>query len=178
MYGTAPSKELRRVFGNFKKWLLRIYKPLVILLPLIEYASPITPEVQAVFDRALASEEAIIERQKLDGYFAKLPDDIVDNLSEQSKVRLSKAIENAYDKAVESLTRESLKNFTKERRAEIDAYRDEITPTITGSVQAETLYVTERHLIETLDVKSATQAARRYQDLIDRAKEPRKGADR
>lgn len=172
MYGTAPSKELRRVFGNFKKWLLRIYKSISDFVAAHEYASPITPEVQAVFDRALASEEAIIERQKLDGYFAKLPDDIVDNLSEASKVRLSKAIENAYDKAVESLTRESLKNFTKERRAEIDAYRDEITPTITGSVQAETLYVTERHLIETLDVKSATQAARRYQDLIDRAKNP------
>ena len=172
MYATAPSKELRRVFGNFKKWLLRIYKSISDFVAAHEYASPITPEVQAVFDRALASEEAIIERQKLDGYFAKLPDDIVDNLSEASKVRLSKAIENAYDKAVELLTRESLKNFTKERRAEIDAYRDEITPTITGSVQAETLYVTERHLIEALDVKSATQAARRYQDLIDRAKNP------
>ena len=117
MLGIAPSKDLRRIFANWKKWLLGIYKSIKDFVDSNkEYAKEITPEVRAVFDRALASEDAIIGQQKLDGYFAKLPDTIIDKLSETSKIQLAKTIENAYDKAVESLTKESLKNFTKVRK--------------------------------------------------------------
>lgn len=172
MLGVAPNKDLRRIFANCKKWLLGIYKSIRDFVAANKYAKEITPEVQAVFDRALASEEAIREQQKLDGYFAKLPDTILDNLSETSKRRLEAIIENAYDKAVESLTKESLKNFTKERRAEINAYRDKIAPTITESIQTERLYITGRQMTETLGEKSAATSAQKYQDLIGRAKNP------
>lgn len=172
MLGVAPNKELRRIFANCKKWLLGIYKSIRDFVAANKYAKEITPEVQAVFDRALASEEAIREQQKLDGYFAKLPDTILDNLSETSKRRLEAIIENAYDKAVESLTKESLKNFTKERRTEINAYRDKIAPTITESIQTERLYITGRQMTETLGEKSAATSAQKYQDLIGRAKNP------
>lgn len=170
MLGVAPNKDLRRIFANCKKWLLGIYKSIRDFVAANKYAKEITPEVQAVFDRALASEEAIREQQKLDGYFAKLPDTILDNLSETSKRRLEAIIENAYDKAVESLTKESLKNFTKERRAEINAYRDKIAPTITESIQTERLYITGRQMTETLGEKSVATSAQKYQDLIGRAK--------
>ena len=173
MLGIAPSKNLRRIFANWKKWLLGIYKSIKDFVDANkEYAKEITPEVRAVFDRALASEEAIIEQQKLDGYFAKLPATIIDTLSEKSKIQLAKTIENAYDKAVESLTKESLKNFTKERSAEIKAYRDKVTPSIKENVQSQKLYLAERQMIETLGEKSATTAARKYQELIGRAKNP------
>lgn len=172
MLGVAPNKELRRIFANCKKWLFGIYKSIRDFVAANKYAKEITPEVKAVFDRALASEEAIREQQKLDGYFAKLPDTILDNLSETSKRRLEAIIENAYDKAVESLTKESLKNFTKERRAEINAYRDKIAPTITESIQTERLYITGRQMTETLGEKSAATSAQKYQDLIGRAKNP------
>lgn len=172
MLGVAPNKELRRIFANCKKWLLGIYKSIRDFVAVNKCAKEITPEVKAVFDRALASEEAIREQQKLDGYFAKLPDTILDNLSETSKRRLEAIIENAYDKAVESLTKESLKNFTKERRAEINAYRDKIAPTITESIQTERLYITGRQMTETLGEKSAATSAQKYQDLIGRAKNP------
>lgn len=171
MLGIAPSKDLRRIFANWKKWLLGIYKSIKDFVDANkEYAKEITPEVRAVFDRALASEEAIIEQQKLDGYFAKLPATIIDALSEKSKIQLAKTIENAYDKAVESLTKESLKNFTKERSAEIKAYRDKVTPSIKENVQGQKLYLAERQMIETLGEKSAATAARKYQELIGRAK--------
>ena len=171
MLGIAPSKDLRRIFANWKKWLLGIYKSIKDFVDANkEYAKEITPEVRAVFDRALASEEAIIEQQKLDGYFAKLPATIIDALSEKSKIQLAKTIENAYDKAVESLTKESLKNFTKERSAEIKAYRDKVTPSIKENVQGQKLYLAERQMIETLGEKSADTAARKYQELIGRAK--------
>lgn len=173
MLGIAPSKNLRRIFANWKKWLLGIYKSIKDFVDANkEYAKEITPEVRAVFDRALASEEAIIEQQKLDGYFAKLPATIIDTLSEKSKIQLAKTIENAYDKAVESLTKESLKNFTKERSAEIKAYRDKVTPSIKENVQGQKLYLAERQMIETLGEKSAATAARKYQELIGRAKNP------
>ena len=173
MLGIAPSKDLRRILANWKKWLLGIYKSIKDFVDSNkEYAKEITPEVRAVFDRALASEDAIIGQQKLDGYFAKLPDTIIDKLSETSKIQLAKTIENAYDKAVESLTKESLKNFTKERSAEIKAYRDKVTPAIKENVQGQKLYLAERQMIETLGEKSAVTAARKYQELIGRAKNP------
>ena len=171
MLGIAPSKDLRRIFANWKKWLLGIYKSIKDFVDANkEYAKEITPEVRAVFDRALASEEAIIEQQKLDGYFAKLPATIIDALSEKSKIQLAKTIENSDDNAAESVTKESLKNYTKERSAEIKAYKDKVTPSNKENVQGQKLYLAERQMIETLGEKSAATAARKYQELIGRAK--------
>lgn len=172
MLGVAPSKDLRRIFANWKKWLLGIYKSISDFVTAHEYASPITPEVQEVFDRALASEEAIIERQKIDGYFAKLPTTITDNLSDASKAKLVTAIENAYGKAVDTLTRESLANFTQERREAINAYREDLTPIITEHVQEQELYRAEKQMTETLGVADAASAARRFRELIGRAANP------
>lgn len=172
MLGKAPSKDLRRIFANWKKWLLGIYKSISDFVAAHEYASPITPEVQEVFDRALASEEAIVERQKLDGYFAKLPTTITDNLSDASKAKLASAIENAHSKAVDTLTRESLANFTQERREAINAYREELTPIITEHVQGQELYRAEKQMTEMLGVADAASAARRFQELIGRAANP------
>jgi hypothetical protein len=53
MEGRAPSKKLEGVFGTFRAWLVRIYQNVQRL------ASPITPEVREVFDRLLATQDAI-----------------------------------------------------------------------------------------------------------------------
>ena len=88
----------------------------------------ITPEVKAVFDRMLASRDAIESMERVDAYFAKLPDVITDNMSEASKKRLQDVILKAHDKAVSLLTKESLANFTGERKQKIEEYRAEVLP--------------------------------------------------
>jgi hypothetical protein len=51
--GRAPTAELQSVFRRFKKWLTEIYKSLT------ELNVELSDDVRAVYDRMLASEEAI-----------------------------------------------------------------------------------------------------------------------
>lgn len=55
MEGKAPSRDLAGAFATFRSWLVRIYQVVQSL------RSPITPEVRAVFDRMLATQQAIDE---------------------------------------------------------------------------------------------------------------------
>ena len=58
MKGESPSAELRGVFARFSQWLTEVYKSLKAL------RVKLTPEVEAVMDRLLASQEDISEGQK------------------------------------------------------------------------------------------------------------------
>jgi hypothetical protein len=53
MEGRAPSSALRRLFARFRAWLIGVYRSLTRL------HVELTDEVRAVFDRLLASDEAI-----------------------------------------------------------------------------------------------------------------------
>lgn len=171
MLGIAPSKDLRRIFANWKKWLLGIYKSIKDFVDANkEYAKEITPEVRSVFDRALASEEAIIEQQKLDGYFAKLPSVITDNLSEASKRRLQNVIVKAHEKAVNLLTKQSLENFTDQRKMQIEEYRAEILPAIRQDLEQQPIYAAENMLLEDFPkYKTGKVVAEYYRKLLSRA---------
>jgi hypothetical protein len=55
--GKAPSAELRSVFKQFKDWLTGVYKSVKDLLA---YGpAPINPEIRAIMERMIATEEAI-----------------------------------------------------------------------------------------------------------------------
>jgi hypothetical protein len=51
MTGTAPSAELQSVFARFRAWLVAVYRRL--------RAGEVSPEIRGVFDRLLASDEAL-----------------------------------------------------------------------------------------------------------------------
>jgi hypothetical protein len=53
--GKAPSTALRSVFATFKAWLLRVYKQITQIGQRVR----LNEEIRAVFDRALATDEAI-----------------------------------------------------------------------------------------------------------------------
>src|SRR5574341_15360 len=57
MEGKAPSPRLREAFARFRAWLLGIYRSLKAL------NAPLTDDVRKVFDRMLASDEAIAEAE-------------------------------------------------------------------------------------------------------------------
>jgi hypothetical protein len=55
--GNAPSAELRSAFKQFKEWLTGIYRSIKDLLA---YGpAPINPEIREIFDRIIATDEAI-----------------------------------------------------------------------------------------------------------------------
>lgn len=146
--GKAPNRELQPVFNRFKKWLLDVYKSIERFVATNEYAVPITDEVRQVFDRMLASEQQITEMEKLNGYYAKLPKTITDNLSDRYKTLLYNKMAQAHDKAVQLLTSKSLENFTAERKERIQQYREEMRPKVTEAVDNEPLYTASRQLLE------------------------------
>lgn len=164
--GKAPNRELQPVFNRFKKWLINVYKTIESFVKNNQYAVPITDEVRQVFDRMLASEQQISEMEKLNGYYAKLPKAITDNLSDAYKTRLYDAMAKAHDKAVQLLTRKSLENFTAERKEQIAEYRADMRPKVAEQVDNEPLYRAEKEAADmiTSGGKQAKTIARRYID--------------
>ena len=158
MEGKAPSLALRHVFAKMAKWMKRVYES----IRRNENAAPLTDEVRQVFDRMLASEEEINTMARVDGYFNKLPSVITDNLSESSKIRLENYIAKARDEAVDILTRESLRNFTKERRAAIEDFKDKLRPEIRTEVEKQPLYAAGRMLVDDLQKKQTAKGVADY----------------
>lgn len=169
--GKAPNRELQPVFNRFKKWLLNVYKTIESFVKNNQYAVPITDEVRQVFDRMLASEQQISEMEKLNGYYAKLPKAITDNLSDAYKTRLYDAMAKAHDKAVQLLTRKSLENFTAERKEQIAEYRADMRPKVAEQVDNEPLYRAINELLEdNKHYKTGKALAEHYYDMVARSK--------
>lgn len=167
--GKAPSKELQGAFRRFKNWLIDIYQTIQNFIATNQYAIPINDEVREVFDRMLASEYEIQQQERVNGYFSKLPSVITDNLSDKTKAQLQGYIEKAHDKAVDLLTKQSLVNFTVERKERIAEYRAEILPSVEEEIAQQPLYVASNMAIDMLNVKTARAAAQRYYDLLERS---------
>lgn len=166
MLGKAPSPELRGAMKRFKDWLLNIYKTVDEFVKNHKYAVAITPEVKAVFDRMLASRDAIESMERVDAYFAKLPDVITDNMSEASKKRLQDVILKAHDKAVSLITAESLANFTGERKQKIEEYRAEVLPGVREDLSRQPLYMAEQMLVEDFSKHKTGKAVGRYYNSL------------
>ncbi len=65
--GVAPSKQLEGVFARFREWLLKLYKTITGL------GEEISPEIRAVFDRMLATDEQIAAKPHPAEVLADLP---------------------------------------------------------------------------------------------------------
>jgi hypothetical protein len=60
--GSAPGRELRGVFSRFRSWLVNVYRSLAAL------DVQLSPEVRGVFDRMLASTDAITQAEREAGF--------------------------------------------------------------------------------------------------------------
>lgn len=133
MEGKAPSAGLKKAFERFSKWLTAIYSKIARS----ENAAELTDDVRGVFDRMLASQEEIEMQAQLNGMFNELPSELTSKLPLEAKNALLDKISKAKDKAVDILTREMMKNFNANRRAEKEAYIKEITPKAEEYIHAE-----------------------------------------
>lgn len=90
--GKAPTLELGRVFGRFRRWLLRVYKDVQKALGV-----NLNDNIRRVFDRMLATEEDIIATERELAYepFTNVP-----GMSAEDVARLEKMREDAHNKAV------------------------------------------------------------------------------
>ena len=118
MEGHAPSAELRPVFQRFAIWMTNIYRGLKGLVTL-------TPEVRKVFDRMLASDDAIKQVETELNYSTIFPNREASGMSErgwkayQNDIRADKSAlqANVFRDAMAALRQQRTRTYRKEMSA-------------------------------------------------------------
>ncbi len=134
MEGKAPSEELRTVFSRFRAWMLGIYQALTKL------NARLTPEVRQIFDRMLATDEAIAaaeRRAQMAGMF--LTAEMAGMTPERFELYRD-TIERAHRTATEELDAKLQSEVRREQTATWRARRAEIRETVATEVYAEPVY--------------------------------------
>lgn len=110
--GKAPSMNLKQVFRDFKKWLLKIYKN-------ARNIQEINPEIWQVFDRILATEEQMQEMQDQQEYFSQKKrqmKQLLSSIGDEKSGRIYRELEEeATATAEENLLTVTMDDLSKER---------------------------------------------------------------
>jgi len=109
MEGKSPSATLRRAFDAFRGWLLNIYKHVSNL------RVDLTPEVRAVFDRMLATEDAINEERARQGVKAMFTDAAQAGMTEAEFAAYQQATADARSEAFDALLYKTMATIRRER---------------------------------------------------------------
>jgi hypothetical protein len=127
MEGNAPTKELQRIFSRFKSWIRAVYKR----MESSPFASnnmqgvELTDEVRGVFDRMVASDEAIAQARKEQSYDSMPLQEI--GLDEETYAEYQKLRSDAADEADADLTAQLIKDL---KRQKAKWWKEEIAPII------------------------------------------------
>lgn len=104
MEGKAPSLEMQPLFSRFRSWLINVYRNFTEL----HGAAP-SPEMSGVFDRLLASDEAIKRAEQTRGYF---PLDISKSAAtDAQKAAYAKLGDQATQDAISEMQTKSVKDM-------------------------------------------------------------------
>jgi len=114
--GKAPSIELQSAFARFKRWLTGIYRDLSRL------NVELSPEVRGVFDRLLASEDAITEAQEALALSEQYEGSIKALMTPEELANYTRASSQARDEATTEIEQEILR---AEQRKDQEWYRDQ-----------------------------------------------------
>ena len=125
--GKAPSIELQTAFARFKRWLVGIYKDLKRL------NVELSPEVRGVFDRLLASQEAISEAEQALALSQQFESGITKIMTPEELANYQRASQQARDDATDEIEQEILK---AERRKETEWYKEQ-RKAVEAEVRAE-----------------------------------------
>ena len=114
--GKAPSIELQGAFSRFKRWLTGIYRDLRAL------NVELSPEVRGVFDRLLASEDAITEAQEALALSEQYESSITALMTPAELANYRRASQQARDDATTEIEQEILR---AEIRKDQEWYREQ-----------------------------------------------------
>lgn len=106
--GQAPTLELGRLFGRFRRWLIGVYRDIKK-----ELGVELTDDIRRVFDRMLATENEILaaERERTYEPFTNVP-----GMSAEDVKRLEKMREDAHNKAVMQIMQRELEELQFENQ--------------------------------------------------------------
>ena len=115
MEGKAPTQALQPLFARFRSWLVNVYRSVSSL------GVQLSPEVRGVFDRMLASDQAIRETEAARGY---APLDLSKSGATEKQLSDYAALgQHATDQAVSDMQERSLKDMKWASRAKSKAIR-------------------------------------------------------
>jgi hypothetical protein len=149
--GKAPSVELASMFQRFRAWLLNVYRSLSQL------NVTLNDEVRGVFDRMLASTQAIQEAEAVRGYgglFATKPE----FMSDDEWLRYQSLGQDATQSAIHDLESRSLRDMQwlsnaktrkiKELQREAEAKRKAVRAEVEAEVTAEPVNKARSYIAE------------------------------
>lgn len=138
--GKAPSVELRPMFARFRSWLLNIYRSVRAL------GAEITPEVRGVFDRMLASEDAIREAEAQRRYEPLFRSAADAGMTDKEFADYLAIGQQASDQALDTMQARSVRDMKwlsgaksralRELQGKADAERKAIAEQVTAEVDA------------------------------------------
>ncbi len=128
MEGKAPTTALQRIFSDFKRWLLRIYRTVT------ELGSPINDEIRRVMDRLLALDEEIAAARTDAGLRALFTEATADSMAKsefeayRQKVLEADAATNTelLGKVMADLLKRRTAEWREAERQERDAATEEV----------------------------------------------------
>lgn len=138
--GKAPSIELQTAFARFKRWLVGIYKDLKRL------NVELSPEIRSVFDRLLASQEAISEAEQALALSQQFESSVTKIMTPEELANYSRASQQARDDATDEIEREILK---AERRKEQEWYKEQrkaVEAEVRAELEAAPAYQARKYL--------------------------------
>jgi len=130
--GSAPSAELRTVFAKFAKYIANVYKSLLRL------NVTVSPEMSDVFDRLLATEEAIAQERR--GALYQLSPEVLDGATPAEANELRRLASEAEEQARTEMADKVENSLTKEARDQRRRRRKELTVQLTDEVAQEPIY--------------------------------------
>lgn len=130
--GSAPSAELRNVFAKFAQYISNVYKSLRRL------NVTVSPEIADVFDRLLATEEAIIEERR--GAMYQLSPGVLEGATPAEANELRRLASEAETQARTEMASRVENSLKTEARAKRRARREVLANEISEQVAAEPIY--------------------------------------
>jgi len=159
--GKAPSIELRTAFARFFTWLTRIYKDV------LQLNVKLNNEVREVFDRMLATQEAI-DAQKTNPLF-RVDDQVLELLNAKEKEDYLKISENAGLKAREKLTKKALRQKAQENTKFYKQQRATVKSEIRQAMEESPTY-RALHFLKTGELFGAEEQVEAYKLSEEEAK--------
>jgi hypothetical protein len=104
--GIAPTAELQPLFSTFKGWMIRVYRQLNKLLGVDEQ---LTDEIRGVFDRLVATEDAISQSENMMSYVQLYQTAEEMGISQEAFDVYKLAMQESHDEAVDHESKKMIK---------------------------------------------------------------------
>lgn len=135
--GNAPATGLQKVFRKLKAWLTQIYRDF------LQLGGVPSEDMQAVMGRMVATEEEVETAFKLRELNAFERAGGFEYLAEDSMAMYRRWQESAVEYAKEKVLAIAMKDLTAERKAELNAVREQMEQDIRAELEEQPLYKIE-----------------------------------